>query len=543
MYKAETEHFFNNIDINSVIGIEIDNEFDSTRIEYGFICMPESTYLENREIVDDLVIKMCTYKRNEHLSYYPLVLISEQHMTNEIFEAIANNESISELILGNHKLTRKEFEILSKNKNIESIDSEIDQSLYGFYDKRLDYLYHTYINHFISYGNVLFDDELKLIGEFDEEQADKINRLLEKRKKDGRIIFYPSKNEEAIKKVIDEIANLKDQNANADKIIMCIDDNTILNTSCFNNKRANSFVKVFSTTDEPMDLNEYVKTNEKILELFGTYFEHKDKLSPLEKLLWIYPIVCTFKKYKLEEDDNDWKSSRFLHKLLFSPYISCVGYTYLLSYMVSEIDVFLCRAAVEENEFNHYLNLTGFKDEKYEVDGLYLLDCTFDNQTNKEYYYLNHFLVPPRKYRRHFKKVYANVFSDIPDCTKERFEELMQDEKSSDLIIQILSNRYQKEEIFKVAFQDEESARNFYLSHKDQLFELFKGIESEEIPFEKIYCALLTVEKLKHPDMSDKEIKEKVELISQIYFERDYKIYGHKKNAKKTLIHEKNNKD
>ena len=59
------------------------------------------------------------------------------------------------------------------------------------------------------------------------------------------------------------------------------------------------------------------------MEITKEYKEQENKLSPLERLMWIYSIVETYRKYEKENREEDWKQSRYLHYVLFSEYLVC----------------------------------------------------------------------------------------------------------------------------------------------------------------------------------------------------------------------------
>lgn len=120
-------------------------------------------------------------------------------------------------------------------------------------------------------------------------------------------------------------------------------------------------------------------------------------LSPLEKYVYAYNIVKKFKEYK--ENNNDKSSSRDLYKILDNHYMVCVGFAKLLNDLLSKLNInsIIMHAKVEvvdgKNDKNIKTEKSGhqriyvyLKDEKYNIDGYYLSDPTWDNDLEKDLY-------------------------------------------------------------------------------------------------------------------------------------------------------------
>lgn len=531
--------FLNNIDLNTVYGVCIDSNEKKLVCELNCVFIPEDVYLSNREVFDEFIKKFLSHDKSKTNFFNNMVLFcSKYHMTDEYFDLIASNKSIKDIKFGAFCINKKTFEKLCMNKSIENVECTlIDDDLFYEFDSKLYSSYCNYhISRFLDVSYVVFDDELRIVDDINSEICDDIINFLDYRKASGKITFFiKSGSEQYIKKILDRIYELKLEGKNTDDVYFRIENDVLLDTSCFTNTEANKLVTVISKTDEAIDLNEYCKTNKEIHKLFDDYLKHKNELSPLESLLWLYSIVSSFRKYKLEATGEDWRDSRLLHKLLFLDTVCCVGFSFLLSYMGSDLDIMnvwgASREAFEQGKHNHMLNLIYFGDPKYNIKpNLYLLDSTFDNQIDKDKYFLNHFLITPSKYSKHVMEMHCDVFSLIGHCSLEKFKELLEDDSSFELIINILRKYYSTNDMFRYSFSSYNAYKGFYLGKVNELYDLFNFIEIPEISFDVIEKALIRVEQLKHPELSKEEIAEKVSKISDNYYFRDSKIYGEEFN-------------
>lgn len=125
--------------------------------------------------------------------------------------------------------------------------------------------------------------------------------------------------------------------------------------------------------------------------------------SPMEKLLSAYLDVTKI-NYKFEDKTEHFSQSRSIYGVLNSDKIVCVGFAALLKAVIEKdgeknIKMFENSVAISEDNINrmaYHRNLIVYiKDEKYEVDGYYYLDPTWDStKSGNMEYRLNHFLVP-----------------------------------------------------------------------------------------------------------------------------------------------------
>ena len=107
-------------------------------------------------------------------------------------------------------------------------------------------------------------------------------------------------------------------------------------------------------------------------------------LSPLEKVMYVYDIVRT-RIYTKEGKKQGSEVSRDLSKILFNNRIVCVGYSELFKAILKslgiESNIVVTKPSDnDKNRNGHERNTVIIKDEKYNVDGLYYFDVTWDSK-------------------------------------------------------------------------------------------------------------------------------------------------------------------
>lgn len=141
---------------------------------------------------------------------------------------------------------------------------------------------------------------------------------------------------------------------------------------------------------DPIKLIDY-KYYENILYSFIEPAQNKN-YSPFEKYIYAYNVTKRFKKYKESENRAE---SRDLYKLLESDYIVCAGYSNLLIDLLTKLGIparkaDLTVASIKEGEETkkeyHARVAYSMKDPKYNIDGYYIADPTWDNSEEQDYY-------------------------------------------------------------------------------------------------------------------------------------------------------------
>lgn len=536
MPNIELKEKLEKLDLEDILLVSITNKEISKEDQEDIysVVISEKMYFENKDVVDEFIRKLCSYKRQWINALY---FDSKYHMTEEYFKLLKDNSSLEYIMLNGYELTKEDFDILKENKSIKKIETtRISPELSECYDKRLSQVMEKEVVGYLNVENILYDNEIKISAPLTEEQTTQICNLLEKRKITGYITFRSFTDTKPIKTIIDKINELESKKKDKTKITISIDDRNSFEYQSFTDEKQNSTLEVITETDELTDMNAYIRVEEKMKEIIEPLEKHKDKLSPFETLLWLYNIVVTYRKYKQEGTDEDYRLSRFLNKLLFTDKMVCVGFSFLLSDSAKRhsLDVwenFACDNADtrKEDEYNHYNNLVFLKDEKYDINGVYLMDATFDNHEDKELFVFNHFLLTPEKYAKHFQKMYAAGYSLLNIKDKDEFIRIIKSDKCSlTSIVTIILKYFKNDEMFKVECDNTDSLNLYYINNADRIYELAQSISIEPIFEDKLRRSLVHIEKLKNPNLTLEELEEKLGKTFKLFRERDEKIYGKK---------------
>ena len=231
-------------------------------------------------------------------------------------------------------------------------------------------------------------------------------------------------------------------------------------------------------------------------------------LSPMEKIMYVYDLVRD-RVYKLEEDNESMFISRDLSEVLFGDKIVCVGYanlffTILKRLNIESSEVMLKR--IDDEYIGHKRNVIYVKDEKYNIDGVYYFDATWDSKKNdndNEYLYSYKYFAKPRSFME----------------TEEKYEDIYFKEKLDEFWLMIkkivASGNYAELGIYadeinylsnivngKNLLEDEEMVSMVYTGFDDKKFlEELKKIISKfyaQIPAETMLDLLLNVRKLQY---------------------------------------------
>lgn len=123
--------------------------------------------------------------------------------------------------------------------------------------------------------------------------------------------------------------------------------------------------------------------------------------TPFEKYVWVYNIVKNFKQYKEEGENEDKHLSRNIKHILKNDYIVCVGYAKLFKELLDKVGI---EAQIYNTSFDtsydngftledkplnfegHSRLLVNLVDPKYNIDGFYISDPTWDNNDTYDLY-------------------------------------------------------------------------------------------------------------------------------------------------------------
>ena len=105
-------------------------------------------------------------------------------------------------------------------------------------------------------------------------------------------------------------------------------------------------------------------------------------LSPIEQLMYVYDWVRD-RVYKMEDKTDEKSVSRDLSSALLSGKIVCLGYANIFNIIAKKLGfsakLFNLRDKNDEKH-GHSRNIVYVKDDKYNIDGVYLFDTTWDSK-------------------------------------------------------------------------------------------------------------------------------------------------------------------
>lgn len=530
MTSQELEEKLSQISMDDLFCIYISDDTADMFYEYPSLGFSESFYLEHKSIVDSFVKKYCSYPRNgSFLSF--LKLASPHFMSKDILESIRDNHTLKEVDFYGCELSKEAFDIMKENPNLSVIDSLfVCSELRDCYDIRLGATVNREIHGFLRVKDLLYSDDIHIYGDLKEAELIEICQLLSKRKVYGTISFHDMRNGSNIKKIMDVIDDLEQDGVDKTQYQIVVSDRSSFLYDVFVDQKQNSRICVFTKTDEVTDMNVYIQVENKIRELFENYNVYQDLLSPLEKVIFLHQMVSSFRNYKKEGSDEDWRNSRLLHKLLFSDQIVCAGFSFLLSDLGSRFDLPILELEATANhsttdDYNHMNNIVFLDDDKYDIHGVYLLDTTADNN-QLNIFIFNHCLLTPDEYRHHPSDLYTAGFSLLGVDDFDMFSKRIKNHREEGTILSsILKNYYPDHSLFQYVMSDSD-VDSFYLMHLEDLFQMSRNMKVSPICDEKFSQAITHLEEVLHPELKDYQVQEKVQFTMDFYRQRNQEIFG-----------------
>ncbi len=166
-------------------------------------------------------------------------------------------------------------------------------------------------------------------------------------------------------------------------------------------------------------IKEYKSTIDAIDDIVKTI--NKYNLSPLEKIMYAYDLVRD-RVYTKESENESNIVSRDLSSVLFGDKIVCAGYVAIFNAVlknlgISVMDYIIARK--DNNKKGHIRSLVYVNDKKYNVNGIFLFDPTWDSKKyegDKSYLTSYKFFCKSKDEFRYFDQEYNNV--TLPNYSK-----------------------------------------------------------------------------------------------------------------------------
>ena len=166
--------------------------------------------------------------------------------------------------------------------------------------------------------------------------------------------------------IINENLDLNDENINYIETIFKEFDNIYVGTD---------------GNDNPVKLSDFIKTKSIINKLVKKV--KKFNFSPMEQIMYVYDLVRD-RVYTKEAKDEDYAISRDLTNILLGDKIVCVGYAHLFDILLKKLGfkTMLYKIYNPNTKIGHVRNIVYIIDDKYEINGVYFFDTTWDSKTS-----------------------------------------------------------------------------------------------------------------------------------------------------------------
>lgn len=140
----------------------------------------------------------------------------------------------------------------------------------------------------------------------------------------------------------------------------------------------------FKNSDKNISYKQFLAMYNKLNEIVE--FINHYNLSPLEKVLLVYDIVKA-NEYKKEDKGENYGVSRNLNEIIKNDKIVCVGFANLIDFLLKNLDIKSNTIILgyKTSERQHKRNYIYLKDDKYNIDGMFFLDSTWDSKKDDKY--------------------------------------------------------------------------------------------------------------------------------------------------------------
>ncbi len=149
----------------------------------------------------------------------------------------------------------------------------------------------------------------------------------------------------------------------------------------------------------PITIDEYEKTVNAIHEIVDKVKRYN--YSPFEALMYAYDLIRD-RFYVKEDEEEEYYVSRDLSSSLLGDKIVCLGFANIFNTVCNLLGINSIVFCLKRDERNgHARNLVYLVDEKYDIDGLYFFDPTFDCKSDDK----NNFLLSYRFFAKTYREM------------------------------------------------------------------------------------------------------------------------------------------
>lgn len=326
-----------------------------------------------------------------------LIIGSNAFMTTRLLQALAKNQNLKELTLTKYCLTLEHYKIL-KNSFLEKVDTYgVCEELKENFDPLIVFNYEKKL-----FGKYTYKDlaGLEDANNFSFPLCDKVTAEelsnLKYLQNDNLTFSVTEENMESAIAIFDRLAELGKKNI---VVIEVKNKKNVLEKIFQNSEYLRRNIKA-SFDLELITLDNFFESEKKLWQLVG----NTKNLSPFEKFIYDYNTTKKYKQYR--ENSEDLLASRNLYSILDNEYMVCVGYSNLLGDLLDKegipsidhgVSVDISYDTKGENEqvvttgVGHARRYVYINDPKYDIDGFYVTDPTWDNDMDKDLY--NHLIL------------------------------------------------------------------------------------------------------------------------------------------------------
>ncbi len=395
----------------------VDKEHPITKGEVVFLgkfLAIDKDYLEEhkKEIIDKLCIilsKIDTF----YLSLPPELI------TDEVLNALLQNTHIKVLRLGYshspYALTPEILKMFENTSYMEIVTDEVSPELKDNFDPLISYNIRRKLIEDYRYEELKDNKKIKISRSLTDEEIDNFKYI-----SPNTEIIFKHDDYDNISKAIN-----KNKNLNLKYTIIAQQEHEY--------DYKNKFNEYLFTHPDVVDNDITIGVGIKERYPITTYLKYEKllysmikpalNLSPFEKFLYAYNVTKKFKKYKGNADDPS--DSRNLYSVLEGEYMVCRGFTALLNDLLNKlgIDNFIISATVDigfdrvpynatnipedaiSRQGYHSRLRVNIVDPKYDIDGYYISDPTWDNVMDEDTY--NFCLITEDDYSRMYRYNYT----------------------------------------------------------------------------------------------------------------------------------------
>ena len=156
-------------------------------------------------------------------------------------------------------------------------------------------------------------------------------------------------------------------------------------------KETDNFFYKLDKNEKEISYDDYVKTVELCDEILQEVIQYD--FSPLEQLMYVYDLIRE-RVYTAENPEEEYFVSRDITSVLLGDKIVCVGFSNLFAAIIENLEFNSkpCFLFNSEKISGHRRNIVEIHDDKYQVDGVYYFDTTWDSKHAGDNSYLNSYL-------------------------------------------------------------------------------------------------------------------------------------------------------